>query len=204
MSTNHKSVMEAPALDPLQRFALAYAPGRARALWYGLLALDTRLAEAAHPGREPFAVQLRLAWWRDRLAGPAAGWPAGEPLLALLRPWDGERGVLSALVDGWEELAVGGWESAGAAQDSGATLRMARIDAMAALARLLGCGGEDAVRAAARDWTAPGAAGAMVRLPRDMRPLAVLRGLALREAAGRPRRPVRDLLAGMRIGLTGR
>lgn len=182
-------------LDPVQRFALAYCPAQARSAWHGLLALDTRLADAARPGREPIAVQFRLAWWRDRFATAVSEWPAGEPLLDLLRDWDAERGAMGALVDGWEAAAVG--------EDGGVALGAARVEAMAALARLLGCGEEQVVRAAAWDWVRPHAAGAAPFLPRAMRPLAVLRGLAVREVRGGVR-PVRDLLAGMRIGLTGR
>ncbi|MDE2561235.1 MAG: hypothetical protein KGL48_03210 [Sphingomonadales bacterium] len=153
------------------------------------------MGDAARAGREPIAVQLRLAWWRDRFGAPACEWPAGEPLLALLGPWDTEREALGALVDGWEAAAVG--------EDGGRALSEARIEAMAALARLLGCGATDAIGAAARDWVLPEAAGPAPALPRAMRPLAVLRGLAVREARGGAR-PVRDLLAVMRIGLTGR
>lgn len=186
---------ESVPLEPVQRFALAYCPRSARHAWCGLLALDTRLSAAARADREPIAVQLRLAWWRDRFAAPASDWPGGEPLLALLGCWDAERAALGALVDGWEAAAVGG--------DDGAALGAARIEAMAALARLLDCSDDDAVRGAARDWVRPEGARHALPLPRAMRPLAVLRGLAVRRA-GEGAHPVRNLLAGMRIGLIGR
>jgi phytoene synthase len=54
--------------------------------------------------REPVLAQLRLAWWRDRLAEPAENWPRGEPLLAALTCWQGRHGALAGLVDGWEAL----------------------------------------------------------------------------------------------------
>lgn len=200
MNMNSKSAGEAAPLDPVQRFALAYAPRPARKRWHGLFALETRLADAARPGREPFAVQLRLAWWRDRFGAPAAQWPAGEPLLALLGDWDEERPALAGLVDGWEAAAIG--EADGG--DGGAALLAARVEAMAALDRLLECGEAETVRLAARDWTMPHEAGPARALPRAMRPLAVLRGLAVREARGTATQPVRHLLAGMRIGIFGR
>ncbi|WP_338468386.1 hypothetical protein RXV95_07520 [Novosphingobium sp. ZN18A2] len=196
MDEQLKSLQNAVPLDPLQRFALAYCPARARDHWRGLFALETRLADAARAGREPIAVQMRLAWWRDRFASPARTWPAGEPLLALLEAWERERAALGLLVDGWEAASVG--------EDGGAELRAARVEAMVALARLLDCEDEDAVRAAAKGWTEPGRGEALPVLPRVMRPLAVLRGLAVREARAGKRRPFGDLFAGMRIGLTGR
>ena len=42
-------------------------------------------------------IQLRLAWWRDRLREPAADRPLGEPLLAILNAWDSETAALIAL-----------------------------------------------------------------------------------------------------------
>jgi hypothetical protein len=53
--------------------------------------------------REPMLAQLKLAWWRDRLAADPAVWPKGEPLLARLAQWREPAG-LGALVDGWESL----------------------------------------------------------------------------------------------------
>ena len=78
-------------LTPPERLALAYAPAQMRPLWAGFLALDRRLADAAREGRDAIMIQLRLAWWRDRFAQPAAEWPAGEPLLALLHAPVAER-----------------------------------------------------------------------------------------------------------------
>jgi phytoene synthase len=63
-------------------------------------------------------IQLRLAWWRDRMAQEAALWPRGEPLLAGLQVWDAERPALGALVDGYEARHVG--------EDGGAELAQAR------------------------------------------------------------------------------
>lgn len=180
----------ATALPPPLRLAVAYAPPAARELWSGLLMLDLRLEQAALGPREALIGQLKLAWWRDRFAAPAGEWPSGEPLLRALRPWDAERAALSGLVDGWEGL-VGG---EGGAVELGA-LADARGAAIAALARLAGCpqAGE-AARTVGREWALADLAvrlgrreaialltadrhGAQ-RLPRVLRPLAVLRELA--------------------------
>lgn len=183
-------------LNPVERLALAYAPRRARLAWTGLLAFDRRLADAAREGREPIMVQLRLAWWRDRMGEAAAKWPDGEPLLALLQVWDAERGALTGVIDGWEARIVG--------EDGGAELERARIEAMVALGRLLGVRDAGAVRQAAHDWRFPDRAQAAPRLPQTMRPLIVLRGMAVRAARHGETAPGRDFLAAVRLGLLGR
>lgn len=182
-------------LTPPEHLAVAYAPAAMRPLWTGFLALDRRLADAAREGRDPIMVQLRLAWWRDRFDQPAAEWPAGEPLLALLHAWDEDRAALRALVDGWEARNVG--------QDGGAELAAARLEAVAVLARRSGVEATDAVRQAASEWLghAPPRRPAP-RLPRRLRPLAILRGLALTEDAGAS--PARQMLTALRLGLIGR
>lgn len=184
-------------LSPPERLAVLYAPWAAQVLWEGFLLLDRRLADAAREGRDPLMIQLRLAWWRDRFEQPASEWPQGEPLLALLRAWDGERPALRALVDGWEARIVG--------EDGGAELGRARVEAVCALARLSGVRPDETVRRAAAEWLGLEPAG--VRAPilsGRLRPLVILRGMALREAAGRPGGPVRDFLAILRLGLIGR
>lgn len=179
-------------LDPLERLAVAYAPRARRADWIGLLALDRRLADAAQEGRDPIMVQLRLAWWRDRFAQPATEWPKGEPLLALLTMWDDDRAALAALVDGWEARNVG--------QDGGAELASARIEAFATLARRSGIEPDDDLRRAVAEWLGHAPAGKNPRIPKAMRPLAILRGMALRQETT----PLRNMLAALRLGLLGR
>ncbi|KAG5729606.1 hypothetical protein E4T56_gene8873 [Termitomyces sp. T112] len=129
---------------------------------------------------------MRLAWWRDRLRDSAANWPKGEPLLAALTCWGDEHGALVALVDGWEALLgeaplpvdafeawINGRVAACVALHEGAA-GMARGWALSDLASHLGDAQEQAVLADLIDahmWRA-------TRLPRAMRPLAVLHGLA--------------------------
>lgn len=184
-------------LDPRHRIALAYAPKAARPAWHALLLLERKLADAAQPGRDPMMVQLRLAWWRDRLADDARHWPISEPAFAHLKAWQGEHRCLSALVDGWEASVVG--------EDQGRELAAARITSYVALAELLGTGSVETVRCAVHDIDNPQAASPLPKpLPRAMRPLAVLRAFALREASGGKPTPFADLARVMRAGLLGR
>lgn len=166
-------------------------------MWEGFLLLDRRLADAARAGRDPLMIQLRLAWWRDRFDQACADWPQGEPLLTLLKAWELERAALRGLVDGWEARVVG--------EDGGGELGKARVEAVFALARMSGTAPDEAVRRAAAEWLGqePPAARPPI-LPGVLRPLAILRGMALREAAGRPGGPMRDFLAILRLGLLGR
>lgn len=178
---------EAPEmLDPAQRLALVYAPSTARAAWLALFLFERRLAETARPGREPLMIQLRLSWWRDRLGEPSSAWPVSEPVLGNLKAWNEMHRELVCLVDGWEALVV--------AEDGGTELAKARVESLVALARLLGVDDADSVREAARQFVDPStASGFSSALPRAMRPLAVLRAMARREAHGGTLTPLRDL-----------
>jgi phytoene synthase len=184
-------------LSPPERLAVLYAPRAVQPLWEGFLLLDRRLADAARAGRDPLMIQLRLAWWRDRFDQPCADWPQGEPLLARLHPWEQECAALRGLVDGWEARIVG--------DDGGTELGKARVEAVCALARMSGVQPGEAVRRAAAEWLGhePPAARAPI-LPGALRPLVILRGMALREAAGRRGGPLPDFLAILRLGLLGR
>ena len=198
----------AAELSTADRLAIAYAPRDARSLWIALLALDRRLGRAALHASEPMLGQLRLAWWRDRFRSPASAWPAGEPLLAALTPFDAERGALEALVDAWEAL-IGGTPEPSAL----AALGGARAGALLALARVLGCDAPPtAIQALARRWTlgelardapgdrSPGSSG----LPRAMHPLAILAELAADRGAQGLGQRMRGLLRIIRLGMTGR
>lgn len=184
-------------VDPRHRIALAYAPKAARPAWYALLLLERKLAEAARPGRDPMMIQLRLAWWRDRLGEDSARWPVSEPAFTHLKAWQGKHQCLSALVDGWEASIVG--------EDEGRELAAARVVSYVALAELLGAGSPEIVRFAVNDIDNPQAASPLpTPLPRAMRPLAVLRAFAVREVRGGKPTPFADLVRVMRAGLLGR
>lgn len=170
--------------------------------------------------REPMLAQIRLAWWRERLAGDPATWPRGEPVLAALAAWGQGASGLSRLVDGWEALLG----EPPLAAEAFATFGSGRAAAMAGLAAQLGADPAAAGRAG-RDWGLadlalhlgePGeraCAAALVgagRLPRQtaaMRPLAVLAGLS-RRAVLRGKADALDgpgaLLAAIRLGFAGR
>ncbi len=203
------------------RLALAYAPRAARPLVLGLLALDTRLAGIVRQAREPLLGQLKLSWWRDRLKAEAPVGGHGDPLLALLDQWGRQRSALAQLVDGWEHLL------SEEPLDEAALIAFASARAMACaeLAELL-----DAPEAiaeagrAGRNWALVDLALGLsdpaeialarkiiaeqnwrpVQLPRTLRPLAVLHGLASRKQGAGPllSGPVDGLFA-VRLGLLG-
>jgi len=211
------------SLPALQRLALAYAPRRAHGPMLALLALDNRLAGVVRNASDPMMAQIRIAWWREILAQDQAHWPNGEPLLAALRNWRECAGDLVPLADGWEHLVgadlldkeaieafVGGRANAFAAlarvlghQASTATAeRLGRGWALADLAWRLQSPDEKEIAGqliVSADWS-------RASLPRDLRPLAVLFGLAARSV-----RKGKDLGAlsptalvpAMRIGLLG-
>lgn len=177
-------------LSPPERLAIAYAPRKLRPAWTGLLAFDHRLADAARPGRDAIMIQLRLAWWRDRLTEPAADWPRGEPLLGLLGAWDTERAALTALVDGWEAQVVG--------EDGGVALDCARAEAILALTRMAGLTETPLLASAATDWVEGRAL--KTGLPRALRPLVLLQHFDSAADAS----PWRVMLGALRKGLSGR
>lgn len=182
------------SLPPLERLAASYAPAPLRPLWIGYFALEQRLADAAREGRDAIMIQLRLAWWRDRLGEASDRWPKGEPLLAALTPWNDERAALVALVDGIEALHVG--------EAGPRDLDLARVGVMAALGRLSRVADSATIEQAAREWRGLDAPRSPApRLDRPMRPLVLLRGLALRGEGGSP---ALRFLATLRLGLLGR
>jgi phytoene synthase len=208
------------SLPPLQRLALAYAPAATREPWLALLALDARLAAIVRSSREPMLAQLRLAWWREQLGGSGGAAAVGDPLLEALQEWPGSKAVLAKLADGWEAMTGSAplpasafaalAESRGRAfaaladtDSSRAALRMGRNWALADIAAHLSDPGErKAALALAREqnWR-------QERLPRGLRVLAVLHGLAARTVFRD--NPVAVLTPGaafaaIRIGLLGR
>ncbi|MDE2405510.1 MAG: hypothetical protein KGM17_12660 [Sphingomonadales bacterium] len=208
--------MDHAELSPPQRLALAYAPRRAQPAWRALFALDARCAGFVRARREPMLAQIRLAWWRERLQEGPANWPRGEPLLAELAAWGAALPVLAGLVDGWEALLAEGPLPPAAMTDF-ADGRAAAVDALArhldssaaaagAAARLwaladLAAHLADPEERAAATAQARAAAAPATRLPRALRPLAVLATLARAELAGRS--PARRALAAIRVGIAG-
>lgn len=200
-----------------RRLALAYAPASSRLALLALLAFDMRLAGIVRASHEPMLAQLRLAWWREQLASDGTGWPEGEPLLAALRSWEGRHGALLPLVDGWETMTgaaplpadafealadARGKGFAALVQDPADARRMGRNWGLADIATHVSdpVEAETARTLALRqDWRP-------ARLARALRPLAVLHVLArrgLRREAKTDRIGPADILAALRVGLTG-
>lgn len=205
-------------LPPLQRLALSYAPAGTRAALLALFALDLRLAAIVRNSYEPMLAQLRLAWWREQLALAPASRPQGDPLLAALGDWPGNAEALVGLVHGWEaltgpaplpaasfvRLAEARAHAFAALADAGeAAQRMGRNWALLDIAVHLSHPQErEAVLelARAQDWR-------WTALPRGLRPLAVLHGVAARQmrqndVLSAP--SLGALLTAMRIGWLGR
>lgn len=203
-----------------RRLALSYAPKAAQQPTAALFVLDGRLARIVSQGREPMLVQMKLAWWRDRLGEPAGASDRGEPLLKLFAEWGEGRHRLVALVDGWEALLSEPPLPDQAIED----FANGRAEACAALADVLLVGPGDAARAG-RNWAlaelasridsadeaesvrelAAKAEWAPTKLPRALRPLAVLHGLARRQQGRGPLLSgPRDFLFALRLGLFGR
>lgn len=190
-------------LSPELRLALAYAPAAVRPVQLAAFALDAKLAGIVGNAREVLLAQIKLAWWRERLAEPAAQRPQGEPLLAALGAWNGPVDPLLALIDGWEAML-----------DPDAPDPAALAEARAELGRGLAiqAGAEQAAEQAAaalRGWSLAvcGQGGALppLAMPRSLRALAVLYGLARRRGGAMPllEGPM-ALAAAVRIGMIGR
>jgi phytoene synthase len=189
-----------------------------------LLALDARLAGVVRAASEPMLAQLRLAWWREHFRRPLADAPAGEPLLAALSVWEPQRAALGGLVDGWEALTADAPLPATAMME----LARARARAFSGLAVLANAAsGQTAAEELGLEWSLADVAskladsrerdlaGALLKscawkhrtLPRTMRPLAVLHGLAahaFRRGEGADGLSPRGFALAMRIGLLGR
>lgn len=215
----------APLFDELpaeRRLALAYAPVNFRADTLAVFLLDLRLSRLVGQRREPLLTQMRLAWWRDRLLEEPSGFHHDEPLLRLLESWGPLRKQLIGLVDGWEALLVDPPIPDGAVR----LFAEGRGQAFAALAERGGSGAyaPEAHRAAA-NWAladlaakssdpkeaarvqslAAGANWQRPKLPRVLRPLAVLHGLASKKRGNGPLvANVSDALVAMRLGIFGR
>lgn len=190
-------------LPPELRLALAYAPKGVRPLQLAAFALDARLAGIVASAREVLLAQIKLAWWRERLVEAPTQRPQGEPLLTALAGWTGSVDPLLALADGWEAML-----------DPDRADHLALAEGRAALGRGLaqqaGCAAaSEAAAAALRGWSlaAGGQGGELpaLPLPRKLRSLAVLYGLARRRDGKTPllEGPM-ALAAAMRIGMIGR
>lgn len=201
-----------------ERLAISHAPRGWRARYAAIFALDGVLGRIALSGREPLPSQLRLAWWRDALTRLPQG-REHPVIVALADAQFAADSRLAALVDGWEAVLVDEGDAIGRAQSLGDARGAALSLGVARPA------GDAAAATAARCWTLVGLsvsihdederlamlaaarAEPVTPLPRDLRPLALLAGLA-RRAARRGGGPLLgdrlSPLAAIRLGIFGR
>jgi NADH dehydrogenase [ubiquinone] 1 alpha subcomplex assembly factor 6 len=92
--------------DPDRYLATLFAPADARETLFALYAFDHELARVRQVVREPMAGMIRFQWWRDALAGIAAGTVLAHPVVAALHAaWPRlapERPGLEAAIDARE------------------------------------------------------------------------------------------------------
>lgn len=198
------------------RLAVAYAPRAQRLMALHVASLDARLARIVASVNEPLLAQMRLAWWRDNLRLPAAKRPKGDPLLDGIGATFPDAAPLVSLVDGYEALL--------AEPPLTETILSAFIAGRAAAWASLCPSSTDAAEQAVALWSLDevelqGIAVEPVtvlrgqypqrapNLPRELRPLAVLSGLAARARAKDERNLIGSrgsVLAALRLGFTGR
>ncbi len=209
-------------LGRVQRLALSYAPARLRGDFAALMELEAQFDDFVRNASEPVLGQMRLAWWRDRFLDDPANWPKGNPLLAHFTAWGRSARGLADLVDGWEALLAArplseagilshgqgrasGWRAL--ARHIGVESELSDVDRAArryALVDFAWSGAQQSERAQALELARSLPTGG--KLPRDLRPLAVLDGLAQR-ALVTDRPPLSrasDMLRALRTGLFGR
>ena len=191
-------------LSPEVRLALAYAPAAERPTQLAAFALDAKLAGIVGNVREVILAQIKFAWWRERLAEAPAARPQGEPILAALATWRAPAAPLLALIDGWEAMLDPDEPNFAALAEGRAALGRGLAEQAGA------ADAGDSAAAALRGWSLAASGQSdrqpgRVSLPRSLRALAVLHGLARRRSG---KAPLLDgplaLAAAMRIGMVGR
>lgn len=184
--------------SPDRYIATLYAPPAARAALFALHALDLELAAVVRTTTEAMLGQIRLAWWREHLAGLDAGERPAQPVLQAIASDVLPRGVSGASLEFLEDANLALLEEEGIEPYA-----LARGRLFGAAGRVLGATPEmlpeldrlgagwaavDALRdghfTADADvagqieaWLAP------VRLPTDARPIGALASPARRDLA---------------------
>lgn len=192
---------------------LASAKPPVRGLLESTLRLDARLGRICLTASEPALAQLRLAWWRDELSRERVDMPPDPLLGSLLKEWGSERSAPIALIDGWEEL-IGDLPPTGEAAKGFAAGREAVFGEIARRVGHSAAASDAAVHAetwARADLAAfglPDASDTVVlpSLPREIRPLAMIGGLARRAIlrGGKPMFGDRmSPLVALRLGIFG-
>ncbi|MXO50484.1 hypothetical protein GRI42_04095 [Erythrobacter gaetbuli] len=220
-----KELLNDNHLRPEYRIALAYAHPDDRLAYHAMFELDRRLAEIVAGSSEPMIGQLRLAWWRDVLGRQPEDRPSGEPLVAALNTaWGAHSDGLETLVDAWEGILLAERLERNAAMQF-VEGRGASWTALASgpLAKESSAG----ISSAAQAWfladllshlsdaeereVVAGLANGMKlrskRLPRRLRPFAILAALGSRALAAGGISPMEGRgapLLALRIGIFGR
>lgn len=100
--------MNAPEtpVSPLVTLASGYGDAQMRGWCRALFAFDAQIAGIVLQAREAMLAQIRLQWWHDVIAQPAASRPSANPVLAALLPLEAEgldlAGALGGVIRGWE------------------------------------------------------------------------------------------------------
>lgn len=206
------------------RVALSSARAH-RDIWLAAFALDGRVGRMVLGASEPMLGQMRLAWWRDQLGKAVHDRPRGDHLLDLIgKNWNRNEAALVDLTDGWEallsprplaetavmefvagrvSLSLGLANLVGTMDHKRDVRRAGTLWALADLA--INARDEAELTSAVKLGAAEGANG--LRLSRDMRPLAVIAGLARRSLRFRGRPMLGDRaspLIALRLSLIGR
>ena len=205
--------------------ALAHSPEHMRDVLRIFFELDSRLARIVSGTNEPMLGQMRLAWWRETLAKPAAERPAGDAVIdAIGALGQGYETGFSRLIDGWEHMLV----EPPLTKDHARAFAEGRVDALCAVfVEITNPKVAEALERAAWHWAVADLAAkvsdseersmlvsvglecsdADKRLPKAARGIAVLGALGLRslKAGGRPLMEGRGAaLTALRAAIFGR
>ena len=202
-----------PEWGPL---VLSYAGKGQRGALEAILRLDQNLMRITRTVSEPALGQVRMAWWRDQILRERRdGDPVPpDPLLrSILRFWRTERRELVALIDGYEHLLFelpldAEAQQAFARGRARAFSALARLSGEAAYVEAAGSHGETwaAAELAAMGHAMEKRAPALPALPRKLRALGIIGGLARRSMnrGGAPLLGDRlSPLVAMRLGIFG-
>ena len=89
--------------DPDRYFSALFAPADKRPFLFALYALNHELAHVGESIREPMIGEIRLAWWRETLAGARAGNPrphdVARAMTMTFTTIDLPSGLLDAIID---------------------------------------------------------------------------------------------------------
>ena len=177
--------------------ATLLAPAAARPALFALYGFDLALADVVRTTSEAPIGLIRLAWWRDAVAGPPI---AGQPLLAAVRETAIEPAALAKLAEAHMDWLEGN------ARPGALLFQLAGQLLDASSEGLEAAGSYWAAGQAARQGAVVAAEPPMTRFSAAARPVTALAAIAARDLAGRrePRGSVGRQLAAFRHMLTGR